>query len=428
MEVVKGAEEESPPLTDQAKLLLLASLLAKDDLIGRNGKAFLKEAILRRDPAVSGLVVSFDKSRTAPDGASDFLTKVNEVIDNESLREFERLFLECPLEVGKDISKSERVAKDLTGKKSLIYGEVDYLSFVRILRRVAAPAGSVFYDLGSGSGKAVFAARFSQDYGRCVGIEILDGLHEAAVRVVDRYNKKFRHLLDTSLSQHASVYHGSLEDFDWSDGDVVFANSTCFDDSLMKSIGRLAEKLRPGAVLITFTKGIESDKFELMDRKRYRMSWGPATVFVHRRLDYDGSAVDDKVICLDPEEDGLDDDEADSVSDSDDIEVEDDGDSDNNVVLGDVEDDVGGEDYGKRHNKEGQVQRQNGQGGPSVSVSTRLQLEDKTPESPIGARMFVQDPEVLDSPQGAALLRRKASRNRSKGKTVRRRVIEEEPL
>ena len=36
---------------------------------------------------------------------------------------------------------------------------------------------------------------------------------------------------------------------------------------------------------------MSSTGFELLERKRYRMSWGPATVFIHRRLNPDGSAV-----------------------------------------------------------------------------------------------------------------------------------------
>ena len=34
-----------------------------------------------------------------------------------------------------------------------------------------------------------------------------------------------------------------------------------------------------------------NSSFELLERKRYRMSWGPATVFIHRKLNADGSAV-----------------------------------------------------------------------------------------------------------------------------------------
>lgn len=54
-----------------------------------------------------------------------------------------------------------------------------------------------------------------------------------------------------------------------------------------------AEKLKPGAMVVTFTKGMTNTAgtFELLERKRYRMSWGPATVFIHRRLQRDGSPV-----------------------------------------------------------------------------------------------------------------------------------------
>ena len=34
---------------------------------------------------------------------------------------------------------------------------------------------------------------------------------------------------------------------DWSDGDVVFANSTCFDATLMERLAHKAKLLRPGA-------------------------------------------------------------------------------------------------------------------------------------------------------------------------------------
>ena len=43
---------------------------------------------------------------------------------------------------------------------------------------------------------------------------------------------------------------------------------------------------------MTFTKGLGlSRHFEVLERKRYKMSWGPATVFIHRRLQEDGTSV-----------------------------------------------------------------------------------------------------------------------------------------
>jgi hypothetical protein len=61
----------------------------------------------------------------------------------------------------------------------------------------------------------------------------------------------------------AHAQHCSLLDFDWSDGDVVFANSTCFDDALMAAVAAKAQRLRPGALLITFTRGLDSAAFEV---------------------------------------------------------------------------------------------------------------------------------------------------------------------
>eukprot|EP00981_Chlorochromonas_danica_P012991 scaffold5636_cov159-Ochromonas_danica.AAC.12 len=189
------------------------------------------------------------------------------------------------------LSKNERESKDLTEEKSLIYGEVEFSSFYRVLRKINPSAGQIFYDLGSGTGKALFVARLTQDFSKCIGIEILHSLHCQAERIVRRYQEQVAPLLSLGTSSYAHAYEGSFLDFDWSDGDLVFANSTCFGDDLMGSLSRQAEKLRPGAIVVTFTKGLSSSAFEVLERKRYRMSWGPATVFIHRRLGYDGRPV-----------------------------------------------------------------------------------------------------------------------------------------
>lgn len=70
---------------------------------------------------------------------------------------------------------------------ALCLGEVDFHSFYAILRKINPIPGSTFYDLGSGTGKAVFVARITQDFARCIGIEILESLHDQAVEIVERY-------------------------------------------------------------------------------------------------------------------------------------------------------------------------------------------------------------------------------------------------
>ena len=61
------------------------------------------------------------------------------------------------------------------------YGEVSAASFARCLEWVTPVAGEVFYDLGSGTGKAVLTAAALHPLAATCGIEIQPRLHEAAL-------------------------------------------------------------------------------------------------------------------------------------------------------------------------------------------------------------------------------------------------------
>ena len=66
---------------------------------------------------------------------------------------YNELFADTSLEVGKTLSKGERDERNLNHEKSLIYGEVEFESFYRVLRKINPQPGLIFYDLGSGTSK-----------------------------------------------------------------------------------------------------------------------------------------------------------------------------------------------------------------------------------------------------------------------------------
>eukprot|EP00752_Nemacystus_decipiens_P004121 g3770.t1 len=144
--------------------------------------------------------------------------------------------------------------------------------------------GLKFVDLGSGSGKAVFAAVLAVDFRCALGIEVLAGVHHASTRVLKRY----RRLVEPVLCSPPAIklQHGSFLDpaCDWSDADLVFANSTCFAEDTLLAIAERAELLRPGARVVTFTTALKTPWLRVLVKRRYQMSWGPATVFVHQKL------------------------------------------------------------------------------------------------------------------------------------------------
>ena len=50
--------------------------------------------------------------------------------------------------------------------------------------------GGLFYDLGSGTGKPVAAAAVLHNFDVCIGIEILEGLHNASMEILHAYNTR----------------------------------------------------------------------------------------------------------------------------------------------------------------------------------------------------------------------------------------------
>jgi len=78
-----------------------------------------------------------------------------------------------------------------------------------------------------------------------------------------------------------SFSHASFFDEDWSDATFFFANSTCFDMGMM---GRIADCPFPAdSFAITLTKSLPGEKWTVLESFRRPMSWGEATVFIHRR-------------------------------------------------------------------------------------------------------------------------------------------------
>jgi len=257
-------------LSDQAKLLVILDFLSRDRIITMNAQSLLKPLIFDNDPAIMSLLPLLEA--TDSDSKNKFIDELYQVIDSRTEDVFDGLFENTGIEVAKHASKSERAEKDLTKDRSLIYGEVEFGSFSQVLRKVCTnmPPGGVFFDIGSGSGRGVMVARMTQDFDACVGVELMDGLADLAENIGEKYEEGVKKDLHTGLENRVEFYKADFLEFDWRSGSVVFANSTCFTDSLMAEIARKARGMGKGSFLITFTKGIKCEDgiFELVEKKR----------------------------------------------------------------------------------------------------------------------------------------------------------------
>ena len=116
--------------------------------------------------------------------------------------------------------------------------------------------------------------------------QILEGLHAVSEKLLEEWRSaELAPLLPAGSSAAAlSFIRGDATAVDWSDADFLFANSTCYNEPLMTAIASTAERMKPGSFAVTFTKRLPSAAWQLLDSQTYSMSWGCATVCIHRKV------------------------------------------------------------------------------------------------------------------------------------------------
>lgn len=201
---------------------------------------------------------------------------------------------------GSNVSQRERsrVGRE---DQALTYGEVEFLSFIEILRVAGASHGDVFYDLGCGAGKAVVASALSGiQFLRCVGLELLPGLCVLAKEATVSLKNSLKSSSSSSIVDGNG--EGSIRQLppmeireadilvaDWSAADVVYISSICFSDSFVQSIFEKSKALKPGSKFITLKlPGSLDGWFEVDSQAWYKMTWGRIMVYVLRRTTFRG--------------------------------------------------------------------------------------------------------------------------------------------
>lgn len=208
---------------------------------------------------------------------------------------FDALYVEHPLSVAKAASRRERQENQYISM-TLVYGEIAFAPLkgvFDILKRwhhVLFKPGGVFLDIGSGSGKAVFAAALIHDFDACFGIEILESLHTISEDVLQIWERRVKRQFPLSIQKkrtRIAFTHGDALEVEWpANADLVFLNSTCFGETFLRD---LTEKItfvcKPGAVIITATHALpDQQNFDLLRTLKVQQeTWGDATWYIHRK-------------------------------------------------------------------------------------------------------------------------------------------------
>lgn len=184
---------------------------------------------------------------------------------------------------GMELSLAERDRLDISDS-TFTYGEINPSSFAEMLQVAEPKPGEIFYDLGSGTGKAVFCAALLYDWQALRGIEFLPALHQTSVKLL----KSLPNLPEIKKYYPNKAFpiefiQKDFLNYDFSDADIIYIHATTFGYPLWDNLGRKLQQLRPGARVIVNTKQLDPEYFNKIDETTYLMGWGESTVFTFKK-------------------------------------------------------------------------------------------------------------------------------------------------
>lgn len=172
------------------------------------------------------------------------------------------------------------------------------------LRKYRDGDGGIFYDLGSGTGKAIIAMSLLCPFKKLIGIELMRGLWNLSMRSKICYDKtisdkfiKFNALFTIESSNAIEFYNGDFLRQKWKDASIIFINSTCFTTDLMEKIGNKAKiECHIDTIIITISKKINNldSDWETQNGFRRVMSWGIGSIYIYLRRKYTNNKSEKK--------------------------------------------------------------------------------------------------------------------------------------
>lgn len=155
---------------------------------------------------------------------------------------------------------------------SLTYGEISLCTLLDLLALIKPTTHDCFYDLGSGSGKAVMAVKLRYPQMEVVGIERVQALHDLA----------------EEIGQSVPPPHAKYlcEDFlttDLANATILLVNATAFMPDVWEPLLVKLLSLKAGTKVIVTSKLLPAEAFIMRYGALEKMSWGPANTYIYEK-------------------------------------------------------------------------------------------------------------------------------------------------
>ena len=222
---------------------------------------------------------------------------------------YDVLYKDYPYERNAEISRGNRQELGFGNIVSLSYSQASYEEILKVLQRLTrlglkddeadenkgetCTNSGNFIDLGSGTGSVVYAAALAYNFHTCTGIEILPSLNDVSNNIlINIWNKKILNddMIDDQKKHDIIInfYLGDCCYTNFTYGDIIYFNATCYDNLVISRIEKKCWELKPGTFLIMITKKLPNTSdlfFDLIDDGtiKIKLNWGIASVYYYKR-------------------------------------------------------------------------------------------------------------------------------------------------
>lgn len=174
-----------------------------------------------------------------------------------------------------------RQAREHTDAYEYVYGEINSKSLIALLSLTNPHSSTVFYDLGSGTGKTVLACAMVFDVKKACGVEVFPTLDQAAKQQLAQLecNPDYQENV-----QKVVFVCDSFLNINLADATVIFIAATGLFGDTWEQLNHRLEQLSHCPIIITTTKKLLSPQFKVLHQTRVQMSWGIVNAYIQRSL------------------------------------------------------------------------------------------------------------------------------------------------
>ncbi len=164
---------------------------------------------------------------------------------------------------------------------SLLYGEVPFLTWKQIVERAQPKKDGVFFDLGSGVGRVAMLSYLLFDFQKCIGIELVEPLHQMALLAQENFGKhQFQAALVSCVERDLEFICGDIFDADLSEADFIFLNYPFRNPEVLQRLEeKMLQELKPKTKIVTVLWQLKNPAFKLLGSENYKFSWGKSPAY-----------------------------------------------------------------------------------------------------------------------------------------------------